>query len=1316
MTARTSRTKDRGWRLRSTRLPLLAVAAVASLALGLFASQASASRQAVDYIGGSVTGSLGGEFVFPGGVAVNDSGAGGVPVGTIYVSDGANRPSQPGNNRIQRFQREDNGTPADRSDDTYRFISAWGAGVQTGGSDYETCTVAAQCLAGIKSGGNGALAGDGSLIEPGAISVDQETGDVYVVDSGYRGESNDDNYRINVYTATGEFLRSFGWDVVESGPDDNGGGYEICEAGVDVCKTGLSGSGVGQLGQNSVQELGAGALAVSPPDGDPATGTVFLADPPNRRVNTYNLDGTSPSSFGSSAVFSLRQPSDLAVDSRGIAYLSNGKCPTCTENAPKIERYDTKNADGSGVGFIAPISAAGGFSAMAVDPDTDGAGPGADVLYAVGGGGGGIQQYGPINAPGLLAPPAAADDVHGTNGAYSSPQTIAVEPSTGRLYVIAERSANPSVVGGGPGVFVLDEVGPAPTASLDSLSGETDHSVTAHATIDPNGPPATSYHFEYSSNGTTWTSTPSVRLGTQESPQAIAETIDPPGVGLLPSTNYHVRLVAARFLAVPIVTPELTFTTLPGAPLADTMGAAVRTTSSARLEGRVAPRGSATTYRFEYGTEGPCDANPCTATESHPAGSGSSFVLVSQQLEGLSPNTTYHYRVVADNGNPGSPVFGEDTTVTTRTSDAPLSHGHFPGPPGSDRAYEQVSLPDTGGNPVKGVETASDDGERVFYRVAGGTPISSSATTLTPLYASRTASGWVSQNIHPPRDQHISTNWISPAGRTDLSDQVAFNFSNVTSAAAIWRLRPGQAASKVFEPEHNGELEPPMLVSADSSRVLVLMKDEHDPAHPVATSAPNLYDVSSATPRLVGLLPGGSVPSCGVVPGNNPRFGFDLVASLRAKNWVSPDGSHVFFPSEGNSCGSEPQLYVRDLDTEETKLISGPPLSGLSCGAQFIKSNSEAAYFWSQSRLSAEDVAPARCTGSLDGDVYRYELGDGSLKCLTCVSGAAPADVDNGGTVSSYSVAVSQDGSRVYFDSVSRLVPGAPAQGLYRVDVGSGDLAYVGPWVKIGDDPVAGDAITPDGSAIAFTSAEPSLDALGGQQNGGTQQYYLYDDRDRSLTCVSCPQDGTLPAAADVPYSLVSPAESATAAGANKTALSADGDTFAFATPTPLVGADQNTPSADQPADGGGDIYEWREGRLLLVTDGLTNWPSQSSPFVSAMTPDARDLFFVAATQYTPDALDGYARLYDARIGGGIDFPADPPPCPLEVCQGTPKGAPEEPPPGTSDLRGPGNEPTPRPCSKGKVRRHGKCVPRHHRKRHHKGHNRAATRDRRAGR
>ncbi len=68
---------------------------------------------------------------------------------------------------------------------------------------------------------------------------------------------------------------------------------------------------------------------------------------------------------------------------------------------------------------------------------------------------------------------------------------------------------------------------------------------------------------------------------------------------------------------------------------------------SATLNGTVNPRSAATTYYFEWGTTtGYGTRNPLTPAS---AGTGAADVPVSVSLTGLTPNTAYHYRLVAEN-------------------------------------------------------------------------------------------------------------------------------------------------------------------------------------------------------------------------------------------------------------------------------------------------------------------------------------------------------------------------------------------------------------------------------------------------------------------------------------------------------------------------------------------------------------------------------------------------------------------------------------------------------------------------------------------
>ncbi len=1402
-------------------LPLLATALAALAVLLIFVPSAQASKQAVDFFGGE--GTLGGQFGFDrGGVAVNDTGAGPANPGDVYAAD-------PRNNRIERFGRDDNGTPASTADDTYFFISAWGAGVDSSidGTDYEICTIAPDCQAGTASAGNGTAAGDGALGEnlpPGGVALDQDTGELYVSDDG--------NNRVNVYDGTGAFLRSFGYDVDAT---TAGTGYEVCPA-ADVCKAGLTGSGAGQIGV-PFEESAAQGIAVSTADGNPATGTVFLADAGNRRIDTYGLDGAGPSSFGSghfpdNGFSSQIEPTAIAVDSRGIVYIAAGG--RRDQQNPRIERYDSQNADGGGVGFLAPIlspqdekqilsmnATAGQFRlsfdpdgagpqppettgdldvtdplygadphqvsaalqalpsigpgnvsvvgntglgkliprtgdetleitftgalantdveqlvvsngatpltgsipvttlfnghpglassepvfALAVDPDEDGAGPETDVLYAARGLL--IQQFGSLNPPGLAAPPAAIDDTHATSGAFDQGEGLAVEPSTGRLYATANGKA-------GQGVYVLDLTAPPPTATLDSVSAITAHSADLHATIDPNGPPATRYHVEYSTDGVNWLSAPEVFLGVQETPQTVNATLEPPPLGLSPNTLYHVRVVAGRKFATPIVSNELTFTTAVAAPLVETAGAPVRTTTTAQLNGRVIPNNSVTSYRFEYGT----DETYGQLTPSAPAGSGELTELVGEEIEGLTPDTTYHYRLLAENGV-GSPVPGADMTVRTRASDQlPGQSDKFPGPPGSDRAWEQVSIGDSSGNPVGATEGFSDDGNRALYGIFGGTPISTTGSFLSFYFAERSPSGWQTRLISPPRDQLAGTKWFGLLGPDDLSTMVVLNVGSDTGATrrALWRLNPSGSPAKLFEPlapqqldSSFGTLSGPFGISADGSLAAAFLRGGTlDPAYPVASANANVYDVDSVTPKLLSLLPGNLISPCGLS---------HAVSGSPDSHWISADGSLVYFGSQGaGPCGlggAPSRLYLREVEAEQTKLVSGPPLSGPECGARLIRGTPGTAFFATASRLDPADGEPASCNanaGGANNDVYRYDSGDGSLKCVTCAIAGFNLGVEG---EDSSQIAVSEDGSRVYFTTKKRLLPGAPPDGqraIYRLDVAGGELAYVAPIAgeNIGTDNNSIE-LSPDGSTLVFSSKLAALNPLGGvSDNGGSRQYYRYDDTDRSLICASCPQDGSAPVGEERFSFFIFSSERGQS---NKGVLSEDGKTFAFSTPTPLVGADQNTPGAGQNPEHGGDVYEWRDGRLLLVTDGLSNRSLISGLVamvsVDGITPSGRDIFFDAPAQYTPDAPDANRRLYDARIDGGIEFPPQPPPCSLEVCQGTPKGAPEEQEPASRNFSGSGNvaETKASRCPKGKreVRHAGKahCVkprkPRHHR-------------------
>lgn len=117
------------------------------------------------------------------------------------------------------------------------------------------------------------------------------------------------------------------------------------------------------------------------------------------------------------------------------------------------------------------------------------------------------------------------------------------------------------------------------------------------------------------------------------------------------------RLFLATFLillTLPAVAGAQT-----GAPLATTGDASAVERTSATLNGTVDPNLTLTTYHFEYGTT--TDYGSSTTPES--AGSGDDPEPVDAALAGLTPDTTYHFRLVAE--NPNGTSTGEDATFRT---------------------------------------------------------------------------------------------------------------------------------------------------------------------------------------------------------------------------------------------------------------------------------------------------------------------------------------------------------------------------------------------------------------------------------------------------------------------------------------------------------------------------------------------------------------------------------------------------------------------------------------------------------------------------
>jgi photosystem II stability/assembly factor-like uncharacterized protein len=202
---------------------------------------------------------------------------------------------------------------------------------------------------------------------------------------------------------------------------------------------------------------------------------------------------------------------------------------------------------------------------------------------------------------------------------------------------ITSIAPNRLMVGTARGTASIDLVGPSAIAAQADEITTTSARFTGSA--NPAGSSATAF-FEYGPTANYGSTTTSTALGSGSDPVALIANVD----SLSSGTTYHYRLVVQSGGGV-AVTDDATFTTSVPAPTASTGSATLLTSTRARVAGSVNPNGGAASYWFEYGTTTAYGEQ----TSPTSAGSGSVATAVQAELTGLSPATTYHYRLVAQN-------------------------------------------------------------------------------------------------------------------------------------------------------------------------------------------------------------------------------------------------------------------------------------------------------------------------------------------------------------------------------------------------------------------------------------------------------------------------------------------------------------------------------------------------------------------------------------------------------------------------------------------------------------------------------------------
>jgi len=900
----------------------------------------------------------------------------------------------------------------------------------------------------------------------------------------------------------------------------------------------------------------------------------------------------------------------------------------------------------------------------------------------------------------------------------------------------------------------------APTISNFAIASIASEGAHLEAEVDPNGTdPAfdAEWHFECTPTckGLAGGTVPAGATGDE---LKVAND----ATGLLPHTFYTVTVFATNKGGTAEKTKA--FQTGGAGPLVASFAAGPVQSDRVMLNGEVDPRGSATVYWFEWGTEdcsqpgAGCQSIPAERDAS--AGDGSYYRWVQRQLTGLSPSTTYHFRLVAENEH--GTTEGPDETFTTAApepSTCPneaLRSEQQSTYLGNCRAYEMVSPPDKNGAeviPQTDKTHVATDGDAVTFASLGGFGGLSGSTADFEYLSRRSGepgtNGWSTHGINPLHRAGTFPAYLTDGNNTtfengfapDLSSAIYRTWrpltagSNTAEVSNLYRVdNLGTAAESVqlltdstsplpdwfSNPEiaQLALLNKPKFAGASTDLGHVAFESPLDltadaPSYPLfcglfGLGCPmKLYDNDNGTVHLVGRIPSsgsecddsaGSPDPC--VAAESSQAALSANYKLYSERAISADGRRIYFQSpEFVEAGP---IYLRE-DGIHTEQVTAE-------GKFWDASRDGSRAFFSTS----EQLLPEDTDGAPDLYMFEPEAPPGSRLTLISI-GSAGSD-----GYFEQAIGASADGHYVYFVSDGELIAGGPPDVFMGVYVWhDGQLKLIGNLPGINVAKLSGPRVgwqvpegatmgrvSPDGRHLLFMSNRDKglvgFGGFGGYEHQGFQEFYLYDADSGRLACASCNPSGKA-GVTDAVLGARKDAGSSAITGDGPQALSEDGRYVFFSSGDALVPQDTN---------GLYDAYEYDSvtGEVHLLSSGTEHSPS----YVLDASPDGRDAYIATRQRLLGWDHDESYDLYDARVDGGFPEPApEPAACTGDSCRSGVNPAPAAP---TAASQNPG-EGNPRPrCPKGKRRVGGRCVKKHHRHHRKQQSRRRAGADRRTAR
>jgi hypothetical protein len=734
-------------------------------------------------------------------------------------------------------------------------------------------------------------------------------------------------------------------------------------------------------------------------------------------------------------------------------------------------------------------------------------------------------------------------------------------------------------------------------------------------------------------------------------------------------------------------------------PLVEEESISEVTATSAKLQARINPEGSDTTYHFEYGPTASYGSSLATGD----AGSEVAGVVVSVKVQGLQPHTTYHVSVVAGN-EVEKEVAGVDHSFTTQQPGGALVL-----PDG--RQWEMVSPPQKLGSqtlPTRdAVMQASEDGSAMTYYLTNAFVDEPEGNALlSQALSARSANGWGAQDIAPPHKLSVS-----PTNGGAQSEDVFFS-TDLASALRQPQVGGGESekgevnlyirnnvtgaymslltSSNVLSETHLfGESLSLKFIAGtpDLSYVIFSSPQRLTEEGPIVSFHSYYYEWSSRTGNLK-LINESS---------ENSQIGLSEPGKNNERNVISNEGSRVVLWSKE---GAEYALYTKNMITGESVRINSaqgitePPLPSNRPTFQGASSDGSKVFF-------TDDVQLTTVPGA---GLYVYDVNTGKLTLITVAE-------KNGETVGVYGIVLgnSEDGSYTYLVTGSVLnghdenakgeVAIEGANNLYELhDEGSGGViewktSFIATlanddrpdWAESSSNPggtvVALSArVSPNGRHLAFMSDRSltGYDNLDVSSRQPDEEVYTYDAQSGRLVCASCNPSGALPgghiAAGQGENTFSAPDLNGTwythwIAGSVPDWIAFYGGEQAVYQPRYLsdsgrVFFDSSDGLVPQDANGTEDVYEYEPEGLGDCTGADTTYDPKSegcislisggtgeaeSVFADAST-NGNDVFFVTAERLGGSDVDQADDMYDAHVCSteAPCFPAEavtPPPC-----------------------------------------------------------------------